>query len=72
MYEDQENDMMNSRGEIARPGSGTRRPLMAINSVTTSSCADAVDMLEGDNFAKALECTVNVSYLRLTKPKKVA
>ena len=29
-------------------------------------------MLEGDNFAKALECTVNVSYLRLTKPKKVA
>ena len=68
VYRDQENAMMNYKGGIIRPGADERTPLMVINSVTMSTCADAVDVLSADNFATALQRNINVSHLKLKKP----
>ena len=53
-------------GDLVRPGVPKRAPLMLINSVATSTCAEAVDVMDGDNFAEAPEANVNVSYFRRT------
>ena len=63
VYEDQENVTLNYKGDLVRPGVPKRVPLMSINSVITSTCAEAVDIMDGDNFAEALEANVSVSYL---------
>ena len=57
---------MNYKGDLVRPGVPKRVPLMSINSVITSTCAEAVDIMDGDNFAEALEANVSVSYLGLS------
>ena len=49
-----------------------RAPLMVINQLTTSTCADAVDVMSSDNFAEALEAHVNVSNVRVMKPRATA
>ena len=54
IYQDQENATLNYKGDIVCPGAGLRRPLMVINSVTTSTCEDAVDIMSADNFREAL------------------
>ena len=33
---------------------------------------EAIDVMDGNNFAEALEANVNVSYLRLSKPRMAA
>jgi hypothetical protein len=72
VYEDQENAMVDHNGDIVRPGVKNRLPLMVINSVTISTCADAVDVLSRDNFANALERNVNVSHVRVTKTNTIS
>ena len=72
ILEDQENQTIDYKGEIVRPGMRERKPLMAINQLTTSTCADAVDVMSKDNFVEALESNVNVSHVRIDKPVKVA
>ena len=63
---------MNYKGDLVRPGVLKRAQLILINSVTPSTCAEAVDIRDGDNFAEALEANVNMSYLRLSKPRVAA
>ena len=63
VFEDQENVTLDFKGDIVRPGVPKWAPLMLINSVTTSTCAEAVDVMDGNNFAEVLEANVNVSYL---------
>ena len=72
VYEDQENVILNYNGELARPGIPKRAPLMLINSVTTSTCAEARDIMDGDTFAEAPEANINVPYLKLSKSRVVA
>ena len=55
---------MNYKGDIVRPDAGLRRPLMVINSVTTSTNDDAVDILSADNFGEALRGHVHVMSLK--------
>ena len=50
IYQDQENATLNYKGDIVRPDADLRRPLMVINSVTTSTCDDDVDVMSADNF----------------------
>ena len=45
---------------------------MLINSVTTSTSANAIDVMDGNSFAQALEANVNVSYLRRSKSRRAA
>ena len=40
---------------------------MVINSVTMSTCADAVDVLSSVKSATALECNANVSHVKIKK-----
>ena len=64
VFEDQENTMIVHHGHIVQSGSKQRRPMMTINSVTASTCADdAADLMEGNNFADQLERDVNVSHI---------
>ena len=69
VFEDQENITLNYKGDLVRPSVPKRAPLMLINSFITSTRAEAVGIIDGDNFAEALEANVNVSYLRLSKPR---
>ena len=55
IYEDQENAMMDFQGEIVRPGTIDRGPLIVTNSVTVSTCPDAADVLLDDNFGNVLQ-----------------
>ena len=72
VYEDQENYYLDYKGDLTRPGAHKRAPLMLINSVTTSTSANAIDVMDGNDFVEALEVNVNVSYLRLSKPRRAA
>ena len=65
IYEDQENAMMDSQGDIVRPGIIDRRHLMVINSVTVSTCLDAADVMLDENFGNVLQSNVNVSHLKV-------
>jgi hypothetical protein len=67
VYEDQGNVMTNYKGDIFRPRNVERTHLMVINSVTMSTCADAINVMSADNFATALERNVNVSHVNVTK-----
>lgn len=69
VYEDQENSTMDHKGDIICPGSVERRPLMAINSVTISTCSDAADVLSHDSFANVLKSNVNVSHIQSLKSR---
>ena len=60
--------MMDYKGVIVLPRGVERTPLMVINLVTMSTCADAVDIMSADNFATALERNVNVSHVKVTSP----
>ena len=42
---------------------------MAINPMTTSTCMDAVNLDSSDNFGGTLDANVNVSHLRIVKPR---
>ena len=42
---------------------------MTINSVVTSTCVDAVNLDSDNNLGEALEANVNVSHLRVVKPR---
>ena len=57
---------MNYKGDLVRPGVLKRAQLILINSVTPSTCAEAVDIMDGDNFAETLEANISVSYLGLS------
>ena len=59
--------MVSYKRDIICPGTVERTSLMVINSVTMSTCADAVDILSSDNFATALKCNVNVSHVKVKK-----
>ena len=72
VYEDQENAMLSYKGDIVCPGTVKRTHLTSINSVTNSTCADAVDVLSADNFATALERNVNVSHVKVHKTHTVS
>ena len=45
VYEDQENQMLDGNGHITARNTAARGPLMVINTVTTSSCASAADVM---------------------------
>ena len=63
MYtKDQEKAMLSYKGDIIHPGTVERTPLMVVNSVTISTCADTADVLSSDNFATVLERNANVSH----------
>ena len=64
VFEDQESAMLDHQGHVVQPRSKQRRPLMVINSVTASTCADdAADLMEGNNFSGQLERNVNISHV---------
>ena len=63
---------MDYKGDLVRPGVPERAPPMLINSATTSTSAEAIDVMDGNNFAEALDSNANVSYLRLSKPRVAA
>ena len=64
VFEDQENAIVDHHGHIVKPRSKQRRPLMTINSVTASTCADdAADLMEGSNCVDQLERNVNASHV---------
>ena len=52
---------------VVRPTDVNRGPLMTINSVTTSTCDDAADLLSHANFANVLQANVNVSHIQSQK-----
>ena len=64
--------MLSYKGDIVRPATVERTPLMPINSVTITTCADNVDVLSADNFATALERNVNVFHVQVNKTHTVS
>ena len=62
-FGNQENVTLDYKGERLRPGVRKKASLthMMINSVTTSTCTGAVDIMSEDNVAEALEANVNLS-----------
>ena len=50
---------MDYKGDLVRPGVPKRAPLMLIHSVTTSTSAEAIDVMDDNNFAEALEANVS-------------
>ena len=69
VFEDQENATLDYQGDIVRPGIKERIPLMTTNYVVTSTCVDVVKLDSGDNLAEALDTNINVSHLRVVKPR---
>ena len=63
----QENATMDYTGDVVRPTDVDRGPLMTINSVTASTCADAADLLSHANFANILQANVNISHVQSQK-----
>jgi len=61
VYEDQENEMLDGQGHITARNTTARGPFMVINTVTTTSCADAADVMVDKNFGDVLKSHVNVS-----------
>ena len=45
VYEDQENKMLDDSGHIAARNTASRGPVMVINTITTSSCANAAAVM---------------------------
>ena len=72
IYEDQENTILNYKGDIVRPDSTARVPFMVINYVCMSTCEDAADISSDDNFANVLQPNVNVSHVNIMKPNNVS
>ena len=68
VYEDQENNMTDWRGDIIRPDPSARGPLMVINSVCMSTCENAADVCHDENFGNVLQSKVNVSIAHMSKP----
>lgn len=71
MYEDQENTLMNRRGEPTQHPN-VRGPLMAINIVTISTTDSAIGVMSKDKFDKALESNVNISYTMSTHTNNIS
>ena len=70
VFADQENDMLDHKGEIVRPN-GERHPLRVINSVCTSTTVEnAVDVFSDENFGQVLSDHVNISSTYCKKPDK--
>ena len=57
--------MMAFQGEIVRPGTIDRGPLIVTNSVTVSNCPDTAAVLLDDNFGYVLQSNVNVSHVKV-------
>ena len=62
VYEDQENAMLDRKGDIVRPNVTARGPLMSINSICVSTNSGAADIAADDNLANVLASQVNVTY----------
>ena len=62
VYEDQENKMLNYKGEIIRPNTTARGPLMSINSICVSTNVDTADISSNENLANVLASQVDVTY----------
>ena len=62
-YADQENAMIDHRGNVRCRDSTSRGPLTVINQITTSTCNDAVDFTANENFGAVLASHINVSEL---------
>ena len=45
---------------------------MMINYVVTSTCAEALDIMPKNSFARAFEVNTNNSYLRPSEPREAA
>ena len=45
---------------------------MMLNSVATSTCVEALDIMSRDSFAEALEADTNNSYLRPSELREAA
>ena len=65
IYKDQENAMIDLQGGIVCPENIDRGHLMFINSVTVSTCLDAVDMLSDEKFGNFLQSNVNISHVKI-------
>ena len=57
--------MMDFQGDIVCPGIINRGHLMVINSVTVSTCFDAVDVLLCEHFGNVLQSNINVSHVKV-------
>ena len=57
--------MIDFQGEIVRPGTFDRGPLMVTKSVTISTCPDAADVLSDENFVNVLQSNVNVLHAKV-------
>ena len=57
--------MMDFQGEIVRPGTIDRGPLMFTNSVTVSNCPNTADVILDDNFGNVLQSNVNVLHVKV-------
>ena len=55
--------MVDHQGNIVQPKSKQRMPLVVINSVTTSTYAEATELIESNNFAEKLERNVKISHV---------
>ena len=58
VYEDQENQMIDYKGDIIRPNTLARGPLMNINSLCVSNNTDAADVSTDCNLGNVLEAQV--------------
>ena len=63
---DQENAMLDYKGENFHPNSTVRGPLMVVNLVCMSIYEDAADILSDDNFAAVIQHHVNISHVNMT------
>ena len=58
VYEDQENAMIDYKGEIIRPNTSARGPLMSINSLCVSTNSDTADVSADCNLGNVLAAQV--------------
>ena len=72
VYEDQENTMVDSRGDFVVQDSTARGPLLVINSVYMTTCDDAAKILSQSNFTNVLQSNVNISNVNVTNLLKVS
>ena len=66
VFEEQEEAMVDWKGDLIGPDTTARGPSLVINSVCTSTCEDAADIASDDNFADVLLSNVHVSQMNVS------
>ena len=72
IYEDQENEMLNYKGDIVYTYITARGKSMINNSVCMSTCEDAADISSEENLKNIVQSNVKFSHVNILKPNNVS